>query len=302
MRVQPDTAAGRVRRVAYVVVSAVVVCAVVSATVAACGRAHGAPKPDRPPAAVQPAVPVTRALPADVVPMVLPATGADTRLTQGLDAFLLAVRYRALHDCVQAHGLAMPDVPPPMFVRYLDIPDLAYIRVHGFATGAGPVPPVPVPATGGTPSAAQRQCMSTANDADRAVRALVRPLREAYLAALSTLPDRPEVEAAYRDLGGCLRAHGFAASDEQDFFAQVDSRLHALDGRPGRAAAEHELAVAYADCMGPVEAVREPLRGELRAAFVAGHATEVDALRSTLAAGLHDLERRYGVAIAFPTV
>ena len=189
-----------------------------------------------------------------------------------------------------------------MFVRYMDIPDLAYIRAHGFATGTGPVPAAPVSPAGGSPSAGQQQCISTANDADRTVRALLRPVQQGYLATLSAVRDRPEVTAAYRGLGACLQAHGIAAADEQAFFGLVDSRLHALDGKPGRAAAEHELAVAYADCMQPVEAVREPLRGEQRTGFVTAHAKDVDALRSTLVAQLHDLARQYGIDIAFPAL
>src|SRR5436305_7768 len=132
--VQADT--GRVRRLVYVVVSAVALCGVVSVGAAGCGRATATPKDHHPSTAaesVESSAPVTHDIPADVVPMVLPVTGADTRWTQGLDAFLQAARYSALRDCVRAHGLAMPDVPPPMFVRYMDIPDLAYIRAHGFA-------------------------------------------------------------------------------------------------------------------------------------------------------------------------
>jgi hypothetical protein len=241
---------------------------------------------------------VTHQLPADIVPMLFPATGAETRWTQGLDAFLQTVRYAALQDCVRAHQVAVPNVPPPMFVRYLDIPDLAFIRVHGFSaeTTAGAAAP------DGTPSAAQQQCLATAADADRALRASFVPLQAQWFAALASIRDQPQVAAAYRDSTSCLRQRGLTVSDENDFFTLVDSRLHALDGQSAKQTTEHELAVHYATCMQPVEAVREPLRTRLREQFVADHAQQVQALRSTLVAQLHDLEKRLGTPISFPAV
>jgi len=241
---------------------------------------------------------VTHQLPDDIVPMLFPANGAETRWTQGLTAYLQTVQYNALQDCARSYHIAAPNVPPPMFVRYLDIPDLAFIRVHGFsadtATGAGPPDE--------TPSAAQRQCLAAAADADRALRASVTALQAQWFAALSTIREQPPVAAAYRDFTACLGQRGLAVSDENDFFTLVDSRLHHLDGQPAREPTEHELAAHYVACTQPVEAVREPQRQRLRHQFVAGHAGQVTTLRSSLVPQLRDLEKRLGTPISFPAV
>jgi len=54
--------------------------------------------------------------------------------------------------------------------------------------------------------------------------------------------------------------------------------------------------------MEPVESVREPIRTRLRDGFVAEHAQQVDALRSTLVPRIRELEKRLGTVISFPAV
>lgn len=273
-----------------VVVSTVVVFAL------AAGCGHTQPTP-----VAGTAIPVTHQLPDDIVPMLFPATGTDTRWTQGLDRLLQAARYTDLQNCAGSHHVAVPDIPPPMFVRFLDIPDLAFIRAHGFSDSAQASASTAAPADR-TPSATQQQCLASAADADKAVRASFAPLQAQWFRALSGIRDRPEVVAAYRDFAACLRQRGLAVSDENDFFTLLESRLHPLDGKPGRAAVEHELAGQYATCMEPVESVREPIRTRLRDGFVAEHAQQVDALRSTLVPRIRELEKRLGTAISFPAV
>ena len=92
-----------------------------------------------PPAPHPPAV--TYDPPADVLLMVLPATGRETRWRQGLDTFQQVLTQLTVTACLAPRGVAPPDGPPPMFVRFRDIPDLPYLRVHGFDAPTPPSPP-----------------------------------------------------------------------------------------------------------------------------------------------------------------
>jgi molecular chaperone GrpE (heat shock protein) len=54
--------------------------------------------------------------------------------------------------------------------------------------------------------------------------------------------------------------------------------------------------------MAPVEEVREPLRKRLRHEFVRSHAQEIESLRRSLLPTIRNLERRFALPAAFPTV
>ena len=63
---------------------------------------------------------------------------------------------------------------------------------------------------------------------------------------------------------------------------------------------ERELGRVYADCMSPVEAVRDPARLRIRTQFLTEYAAEVRELRTALLPAVHRAEQRYGLRMVFP--
>ncbi|MGW5423466.1 hypothetical protein [Streptomyces sp. NPDC003943] len=244
-------------------------------------------------------VPVTSAMPADVADMVLPTTGAQTRWTQGLDAFGRLAADTAVRDCLAEQETPAPPHEPPAFVRFSDIPDLPFIARNGFN---GVI--VPGAADGskdrpaeGSGQKVQERCMRTGMAVDQSLRSLYLKVQGQWFQEESSLRSNPRVVAALRSFGPCLAAHKVEARDENAFFALVDRRLQA-----GDTAGEHALAGTYAVCMKPVEDLRAELRKPLAARFRAAHREDIAALNTTLPARIHELERRYSVRISFPAL
>lgn len=239
---------------------------------------------------------MTYDLPADVLTMVLPATGPETRWRQGLDTFQQVISRQATEACLAARGVAPPDGPPPMFVRFRDIPDLPYLRAHGF--DAPTPPPAAAPSVAASPAAVVgppadadavlRDCRAFGAARVEPLRALTTALNSAWLAGLSSIDTDSRVRDAYRALPACLH------EDEEAFFDRIDAAAGT-----GRA---RELATAYATCMAPIEAVREPLRARLRARIAADQPALVTRLRASLPARIHDLEEQTRVRLCFPTL
>ena len=230
--------------------------------------------------------------------MVLPATGPETRWRQGLDTFQQVVTQQTVAACLAPRGVAPPDGPPPMFIRFRDIPDLPYLRAHGFDAPTPPAPPSlissPISSPGevagppADPAEAQRVCRAAGAARLAPLRDLTTGLNTAWLSGLSAIGTDPAVRDAYRALPGCLHA------DEESFFDQLDAA--------GPTARARELAATYATCMAPIEAVREPLRARLRARIAAAHPDAVARLRASLPARIRDLEQQTGVRLSFPAV
>lgn len=240
---------------------------------------------------------VTHDLPPDVLIMVLPATGPETRWRQGLDTFQQMIIQRATAACLAPRGIEPPESPPPMFVRFRDIPDLPYLRAHGFDAPIPPpsavVPPSVVPSAvvigpAADVAASQRACRAAGAARVEPLRSLTTALNSAWLGGLPTIDADPGVRTAYRALPGCLH------SGEDAFFDRLDAA--AGTGRAG------SLTAAYATCMAPIEAVREPLRARLRSRIAATHPAMVARLRASLPARIRDLEKQTGVLLTFPAV
>jgi hypothetical protein len=262
---------------------------------------------DNPPPTALPSAALTHDMPPDIADMVLPATGADTRWTQGLDAFTRAVSYLSARACTQAAGVPMPDVPPPLFVRFSEMPDLRSIRAYGFTGGAGPLPdaqraPAVEQAAKPEVAAVQQRCLADGTQAARPLRELFLPLQAEWLHNVTNLKDDPRIVAAGRGLANCLHENGVKADDEPGFFRLLESRLHDPGNQREAAATELEFARAYATCMEPVERVRDPILQQLRQQFVEQHAAAVEALRAALMPRITELEQRFDLRIAFPTV
>lgn len=251
------------------------------------------------------------ALPDDPVRMVLPATGAETRWTQGLDVLVRQEARAVAASCARDHRTVLPAQAPLAFIRYYELPDLDFVARHGMSESA-PVPAAtPVPATTGTNTgggngsggsggpAAARRCLAAGTAAATALRDGYAALQGRWFDALVPLRRDPAVLRALRTLPGCLAGHGIRVRDENGFFALADSRAQttAPDRLP---AVEHALGDAYADCMRPVEAVRESARLRLRARFVAEHAAAIRSLRATLVPSLRRAEREHGLRLVFP--
>ncbi|MFD0278864.1 hypothetical protein ACFVHB_33825 [Kitasatospora sp. NPDC127111] len=271
------------------------------------------------PSAVPGTVPgtaVAYGLPADLTPMLLPAVGSETRLTQGLDGFASLVRDRATRACLSAARVRMPDAPPAMFIRLFEIPDLDHISRQGFSPAAVPGAAPSGPATGATgaadsadsadsadPSdlAEQRRCGKEGEAAAGALQSLYAPLQSRWLTGLGAVEKEASVVAARQGFSDCLAGRAIRADNEQVFFDQVDRILQTADGPAAASAEDHRLGAAYAACMRPVEAAREPLRVTLRAGFVREHEAELEAARKALPERIAELERRYSVRFGVPT-
>ncbi|MFE7807290.1 hypothetical protein ACFU51_22025 [Streptomyces sp. NPDC057430] len=286
------------------VVRAVFAAAVVS-VLAACSTAADTSDPATPsaPPAKAPVASarVTHALPDDPVRMLLPATGAEGRWTQGLDTFGQQVAHTVTASCASKGGFALPqNAPPPAFIRFFELPDLDFIAQHGFSHSAEVPMPAAPPATdrSGTPDEVRRCQDEGAAAADALRKTYVQPQAD-WFKELDSLSSDPATVKAMAALPDCLARHGIDVPDEDGFFRHTDTRLHSA--APVDLPREnHVLGGAYADCMRPVEAVREPIRERLRTRFLADHTDEIDELRKTLVPALRRAEERHGVRLSFP--
>ncbi|MFE1548102.1 hypothetical protein [Streptomyces sp. NPDC058718] len=290
------------RRIIAAVLSAVVV----STGLTACGAS--APGPSAfslpvPSGVVSPPG-VRKGVPQDITAMVLPATGVDTRLTRGLDGFAQAVGHARLRDCVRRQGVGLPEVPPPAYIGWSDLPDLEFIGRHGLTLN---VPVLPEAETADSPDpvgrndpAAQRRCGQDAQAVTREFKDLYAPVQSQWWPEVSAVRDDPRTREALRGLSDCLERYGIRVDDQNGFFALVDRTVQGIEDADEAARADRGLGAAYSACMAPVEAVREPLLVKRRTAFQASHQDELLALRRTLLPRIRELERRYGLSFARP--
>ncbi|WP_051804736.1 hypothetical protein [Streptomyces griseus] len=288
------------------IIAAVLGAVVAAGALAGCGGAATglsaaplptAPGPVRPPS-------VVRGLPAerDLTAMVLPATGVDSRLAQGLDGFAQLVGHARGQECAERAGIRLPETPPPAYIGWSDLPDLGFIGRHGLTTSVPALPPDSPSgrAAGRTDPAAQRRCGAEGSVAAKEFRDLYSPLQSLWWPEVSAVRDDPRAREALRALPGCLARHGVEAEDEDGFFALVDRTVQGIEDGAEAARADRGLGAAYAACMAPVEAVREPLRTARRTAFEAAHRDELRALERGLLARIRELERRHGLAFGHP--
>ncbi|MER8007750.1 hypothetical protein [Streptomyces sp. NPDC094149] len=239
-------------------------------------------------------------LPADPVRLALPATGAETRWTQGLDVFVQQVSRAATASCAAERGAAVPRQVPLAFIRFFEIPDLDFIARHGTSESAAvPTPTPDTSAARPADPAVLRECGAEGKSAASALRDLYAPLQQRWFTELVSLRHDPATVKALRALPTCLAGHGIRVRDENGFFALADARMQTA--APSQLPREsRELGRAYATCMRPVEAVREPARERLRTQFLKAHAREIRVLRRTLVPALRHAETRYDVRLAFP--
>ncbi|MER6206928.1 hypothetical protein [Streptomyces sp. NPDC001642] len=282
-----------------------VLAAVVALLVTACS-AHGAQVADvaNPPSGSR-AAPVTparlgRTLPADPVRMVLPATGAETRWTQGLYVFGRQVDRAAAADCARRGGFALPAEIPLAFIRFFALPDLDFIARHGLSASAAVPAPATAPSTARTGTAAEvRRCRAEGAKAAAALSGIYLPVEQRWFGELGSVDRDPATVRATRGLSGCLSAHGVEARDEQGFMAVADTRQQSATAAE-LPAVEVESGRVYATCMRPVEAVRSPARLRLRTGFLTAHTAEIRTLRTKLLPALRAAEHRYDVPLVFP--
>ncbi|KOU67345.1 hypothetical protein ADK57_16750 [Streptomyces sp. MMG1533] len=264
----------------------------------ACSADHGR-SPETSAALVAPAR-LGRALPDDPVRMVLPATGAETRWTQGLDVFGRQVARAATLACAHESGIGLPEEVPLAFIRFFELPDLDFIARHGLSASAEvPTDATPSGTARAGSAAAVSRCRAAGTTAADALRDIYVPLQQQWIGEVVSLRSDPAVLRARRGLPDCLAGQGIPARDEQSFMSVADVRQQtaAPADLPGTA---RELGRTYALCMRPVEAVREPARLRLRARFLTEHADEIRELRKTLVPALHRAEKEYGVPLIFP--
>jgi hypothetical protein len=271
-------------------------------TVTACTTGEAAQPAAGPRAATVTPARLGDTLPADPVRMVLPATGAESRWTQGLDVFVQQVRRAAGASCARDRGFTLPAQAPIAFIRYSELPDLDFIDRHGTSESA-PVPaPSASPAPARTGAAAEvRACLAQGTAAAEALRDRYAEVQGQWFGTVTSLRRDPATLRALRTLPDCFARYGIKARDEQGYFALADRLMQTADASE-LPMQEQKLGQAYAACMRPVEAVREPARAKLRARFLTApeHADAVRALRTTLVPALRAAGKRYGVPLVFP--
>ncbi|MFJ8162294.1 hypothetical protein ACIRBY_15375 [Streptomyces sp. NPDC096136] len=253
-------------------------------------------------AAADPAAPVSYGIPQDVTAMVLPATGKDTRLTQGLEGFAGLVRSQSLRDCLATAHTPVPDMPPPMFIRLFEIPDTEAIARNGFQAGVVPAPapsPPPAPSAKADDAVVQR-CTKQGDAAAAELRSVYGPLLSRWLLQLAPLEQDGTVVSARKSFTACLAGKGVQAKDENGFFDGVDRKLRTIDDRDAVKAEDRRLGAIYAACIGPVESAREPLRAHLREQFAAEHQAELEKVRG-LPGLVTEMEKRYTIRFSVPT-
>ncbi len=266
------------------------------ACAAGCSEPSASPVGGDPVAAALRTAPVTYEVPADLTPAVVPATGAEARWSQGLDAFGEAVADGEIRDCLRSRGQEMPELAPLAFTRYMDLPDLDFIRHQGFGSTAVPVTtPEPAASQDSPGPDLMRRCLTAGQTVLNEFRALYGPLRMSWFKAISRLGSDKSVALAYRAFPSCLAQRGVQVKSESRFFGLVDRRLAA-------GGTDMDLAADYAACMAPVEAVREPLRRELRTRFVTDHRQEIKELTDKLMPRVRQLEAHYNVRLCFPAL
>ncbi|MPY64312.1 hypothetical protein [Streptomyces spongiae] len=274
--------------------------AVAAALLAACSAGPGAS--DRASSGPEP---VSRArlshdLPDDPMRMVLPATGAESRWTQGLDVFVRQVSRATSVSCAQDQGIGLPEEAPVSFIRFFDVPDLDFIARHGLSESAQ-VPAIETgpAATRSGSSAVVRRCVAEGAAAADALFAPYAGLQRGWFRELASVGRAPATHRALRTLPGCLARHGVDARDERGVMAVADARMQTAAPADLRRSGR-EIGRAYATCLRPVEAVREPARLRLRDRFIAEHADEVREVRKTLVPALRRAEKEHGVRLVFP--
>ncbi|MEV7544099.1 hypothetical protein [Streptomyces sp. NPDC089915] len=254
-------------------------------------------------AAAGPAVPVSYGIPQDVTAMVLPATGKDTRLTQGLEGFTGLIRSQVLRGCLTGAHAAVPDMPPPMFIRLFEVPDLEFIARDGFQGSVipGSVPGPSAPGSAMPDEALARRCTQQGDAAAAELQSSYGPLLSRWLLQLAPLERNEAVVSARTSFTACLAGKGVQAKDENAFFDGVDRKMQASDGREALKAEDRRLGAIYATCFGPVEAAREPLRVQLRERFAAENQAELEKVRGGLPGLLAGMEKRYALRFSVPT-
>lgn len=250
---------------------------------------------------------VTYEIPDDLALHLLPTSGAQTRWVQGVDAFQQQVTRARTLECARSHGLTPPAQAPPAFIRLGELPDLEFIRQHGMAGSPEPPgTPVTLPTTTGTtppgtsdPGAA-KQCRDEGLAAGRELTSVYQSLQARWMSAAVAVRDDPRARQALQALPGCAVEKGVKISSEDDFFRHLDRAVQQAPDEVSAARADLALSAVYAECMLPVEKIREPLREAARHAFLTENAREMEALRLNLIPRIHALEHRYGLRISFP--
>ncbi|MFF4398490.1 hypothetical protein [Streptomyces sp. NPDC001480] len=251
---------------------------------------------------------LTHTLPDDPLTMVLPALGAETRWAQGLDVFVQQVGRVTATACARDRDTDPPAAVPLAYIRFFDVPDLAFIARHGLSQSAEVPRPTASPRLHPAPrstavrtarSGPVRDCADEGTAAVAALRDTYAPLQRQWFTEVAALRRDPAVIRALAGLPDCFAGRGIPARDEMAFMGRAEERESSA-GPAELPAVERSVGRTYATCMRPVEAIREPARLRLRNAFLTTHSDEARDLRRALVPTLRTAERRYGLRLSFP--
>ena len=233
----------------------------------------------------------------ELVAALFPASAQDTKSLATLTVSEVERRNLLIEGCMSDAGFDYAIFRGDSAGdRYFDFPDLPEIAETGFGLTAPTARDTQLNPYDGVPEELRDQFLldldqCTANAVDAVatdpdsvsaeeVFAAAAPLQDLWFAEIAVIDKLSEVVQAFEDWKGCMSASGYNPTTHVGFFVDVDENVIPLLETDFEAARQAEMAVAntYAQCMEPVEAIRQPIRDDARAAFLSDYSEEIRAL------------------------
>lgn len=252
--------------------------------------------------------------PSDLLLSLLtPVSGDDMRAVNDLERADHRLFAEAMQQCMAEQGFELnyhSNQPADRTPHFFDFPDLASIDEYGFTANsqdyqseADRIKDAITNAGGGAEDGSGDLAAETLPegmsagearallDADRTCavefedespltgfRQRHTALHSAWMEELTNLEKSGDLDDAEQTWADCMAGHGWAASSQDEFFAQVDGLIQNADGPDDAQAVQQDAASHYVDCTAKLEQVRQPLRQQLRERFVdANYAALVEA-------------------------
>lgn len=227
-----------------------------------------------------------RAISVDVIGALFPTSSSDADSLIDLYDVFGRIRYLHYVGCMQHAGF---EIEPPVVEtdgfhnRFYDFPNLEAIAEQGFSdtfTEADPLEDVPV-GLQDQYKRDRRACTLAYDDPSEQIWDSSDPLVSQWYEEIYAIDSSSEVVEQFEIWERCMADGGRPVENHRSFFGDVDTVvIDLLESGEFEAAREAELAAAelYVACMGPLEAVRQPMRDAARRAFLTDHAEEVRAI------------------------
>jgi hypothetical protein len=213
----------------------------------------------------------------------VPTDGADFAASFQFDDWEARAISQMVNRCLAAVGA--PGVGPPTLVTYggdnEEFPYLSYLRTHGFLVTE---PPSSHHAGGGSslsPSdrSADHRCRVAVHAQFRSLESIGGRLMTPWMQLVAAVDGGPQFQDALVGWQSCTQRAGIDVATIDQFFGYLDEQAH----RQTSAQASVRFGAIYARCLGPAENVRDHLRQQAKASFLATHRSVVLQLDAKLA-------------------